>query len=316
MSAIVVKQIDFLPDKFRHAVRRRRASYWRVLVVVLFVAVFIAAVGGLQAVRRIVRHQFDQTNSRYTVAQAQEKLLKDREAKLAELRAHADLITFLRHPWPRSNLIEQLFAPLPNTVVIEKLHLGNELRPVPAAAASSEAATETNPARDASTDLVEIRKAVETNDVVIRLEGTTIDQPQLHLYLHQLAGGKMFRRADVESIEVAKTEAVAGGIVCEASRFTARIVVRAGWGLADGPSITELSKRTGAAPTDAESVGEQSTDERPETSEPVEGSESAAVEPAQSEPAQSEPAEGEATATKSAAVEVKLPELVPAGGEE
>lgn len=252
MSTILVKQIDFLPDKFRHAVRRRRASYWRVLVVFMFMGVFAAAAWGLQAVRSGVRREFEQTNVRYTAAQAQENLLKNREARLAELRAYADLVTFLRHPWPRSQLLEQLFAPLPDTVIIDKVHLANEQRPVAAgdaAAAPGEAANEAAPAKTASTDLTELRKSVEANEVIVHLEGTTVDQPQLHAYLQRLKEGKMFRRADVESIEVARTEGGAAGVVAaDASRFTARIVVRAGWGLPDGPSLDELTAASEPTP--------------------------------------------------------------------
>lgn len=255
MSAILVRQIDFLPDKFRHAVRRRRASYWRVLVVFMFAGVFVAAACGLQAVRNDVRREYQQTVDRYTAAQAQETLLKNRELRLAELRAYADLVTFLRHPWPRSQVLDQLFAPLPATVIIDKLHLGNELRPVvagEAAAPPSEAAGDPAAAKSPATDLAELRKLVEAGDVVIHLEGTTVDQPQLHAYLHHLKSGRLFLRAEVESIEAARTEGAvpAVGSTAGASRFMARIVVRRGWGLADGPSAEELTVVSQAAPGD------------------------------------------------------------------
>jgi Tfp pilus assembly protein PilN len=254
MSQIVIKQIDFLPDKFRNAVRRRRASYWRFVVVLLFVGVFATAAWGMHSVRRNVRRDYEQTALRHTAAQAQETMLKNREARLAELRAYADLVTFLRHPWPRSQLLERLFAPLPETVIIDKLHLVNELKPVVAGSATPvEATGENAPAKTATTDLVDLRKAVETNDLIIHLEGTTVDQPGLHAYLHRLADDKLFRRAQVESIEAAREDGAEAGVAKKgASRFTARIVVCPGWGLTDGPTEEELTAA-------AEVITEEST---------------------------------------------------------
>ena len=40
MTAPVIKPLDFLPDKYRQATKRRRTKLWRVVVVVLFVAIY------------------------------------------------------------------------------------------------------------------------------------------------------------------------------------------------------------------------------------------------------------------------------------
>ena len=255
MTPTPVKQLDFLPEKYRQAMRRRRASYWRVVVVGLFVAVFAVAAGGMQAARRDVRAEHEQTVLRYNAAQQQEAELKAREARVAELRVFAELLTFLRHPWPRSQITARLFDPLPSSVTIDKLRIVGEPRPVTATTTPETSGEASAPiARSAATDLADLRRTVEALDVVVRLEGTTFDQPGLHSYLHRLTSGDLFVAAEVESIEAARggnVESSSESPGASVAKFTVRIVVRPGWGLPGGPTLEELQAAEAAASTAA-----------------------------------------------------------------
>lgn len=234
MSAPVVKPLDFLPEKYRQATKRRRTTYWRGLVVVLFLGVFAACATGLTMVDREVRRELERVNLHYAAATSHDTLLKEKEARLAVLTEYADLLTFLRHPWPRSRIIETLFRGLPDGVTIDALHLGYEARQGTTPAAVVAAAT-TAKTKTAADDLADLRTALEAQNLVARLEGTTSDPPGLHAYLQSLVGGGLFTDAEVEQIEAVRS----GGVAT--SKFTARIVVRPGWGLPGGPTLEELS---------------------------------------------------------------------------
>jgi Tfp pilus assembly protein PilN len=214
------------------------------VIALLFVGVFAASAGGLFLVRRDVREEHALVSIKYAAATAADAMLKQKEARLAELRTHADLVTFLRHPWPRSQIMHELFAALPPSVTFDKLRIAAETRP---AAPGGETGGETGeaPVKSVAADLAELRRLAETQDVVVRLEGTTADQPALHAYLQVLGANPLFASAAVEQIEAARSDDV------RTARFTVRVVVRPGWGLAGGPTPAD------ATPADA-TLAEQS----------------------------------------------------------
>jgi hypothetical protein len=224
-----VKTIDFLPDRYRQATHRRRTKVWQAVVAVLFVGVFAAAACGLSAIRNHVRTEFDLVAARHAAASAADLRLKSKESRLGELQTYADLLTFLRHPWPRSRIIRDINAGLPESVTIEKLKIAAEVRAV---ATTGEAGGDAGAATDknASTDLAALFKAEENADLIVRLEGTTTDQSSLHGFLRRLVGGGLFTDAEVEQIEAIRTGEV------RKSKFTARVVVRPGWGMPGGPT--------------------------------------------------------------------------------
>lgn len=227
-----IKIVDFLPEKYRQATKRRRTSYWRAVVAVLFVAVFAAAAGGVLLVEREVRREYDLVAVKHAAASTADLRLKEKEAELAELQSYADMITFLRHPWPRSRIVHELLVVLPDGVTIDKLLLISEIR----AAAPSEAQAETGEVteKNVGTDLAALREAVAAADLVVRIEGMTDDQPALHAYLQRLIGPGFFIGAEVEQIEAVRTANA------RTSKFTARVVVRPGWGMPGGPSEEDL----------------------------------------------------------------------------
>jgi hypothetical protein len=233
------KTIDFLPDRFRQATTRRRSSAWRSVVAVLFVAIFVATAMGLQMKEQDVRREYESVVAQYNSAKAQEAVLLEREATVARLRADAELLTFLRYPWPRSRLIEALLTGLPDTVIVERFRLGTEPRP---AEKTSEATGEaTKPEANAAGDLAQLRQTTEANDVVLHVEGTTADLPVLHAYLRNLTADGMFADAAIESIEAARENDASAASGPKRSRFTARVVVLPGWGLSRGPAADSIA---------------------------------------------------------------------------
>jgi len=232
-----VKVIDFLPERYRQATRRRRTTYWRGVVAALFVMVFAACAAGLANVQTRVRYEHQQVSARHAQAVLREAALKQKESHLAEMKLLAELVTFQRHPWPRSRIVNHLLAPLPKSMVLEKLHIVGEQRAVaPGGETYSEAGAEVD--KSIATDLAELKQSAERIDVVVRLEGLTNDHLELHGYLQTVSRGGLFTSAEVEQIEALRDHPFA------TDRFTARVVVRSGWGLQGGPSADEPSVRS------------------------------------------------------------------------
>lgn len=230
MIAVSSKSIDFLPEKYRNATDRRRTSYWRVVVIALFLGAFAATAIAFNWHERGVRREHAVVAAQYAAAQTRQREVEKQEARVAALRVYADLVTFQRHPWPRSRLVEELFATLPTSAVIERFRIASEKRPV--GLGGEGASGELKAERTAAADLADLRRAAELHDIVIRLEGLTDDQSALHEYVQRLSRG-LFEVAEIESIE-----AVPSGETGR-SRFIARIVVLPGWGLSRGPKPEE-----------------------------------------------------------------------------
>jgi Tfp pilus assembly protein PilN len=231
-----MKTIDFLPERYRQATKRRRTSYWRLIVTGLFVVAFAGAAGGLYFIERDVRKRWEHVNSLHAAAQAQQMLVAAKQLELAELRHRADLATFLRHPWPRSRIVHETLVGLPQEVSVERIRIHGAERPKmkTGEVVSSNAGEATTKAATAETDLHDLRGTAEAIDVLVTLEGITLDQPALHVYLQTLAASKLFVKAELTSIEAATGDNTGGE-----AKFAVRIVVRPGWGMTGGPSLDE-----------------------------------------------------------------------------
>ncbi|MCE9605274.1 MAG: PilN domain-containing protein [Planctomycetia bacterium] len=241
-----MKTIDFLPERYRQATKRRRTSYWRLGVTVLFLVAFAAAAGGLFLIERDVRGRYEQTNALHAAAQAQQMLVANKQLELTELRNRAELATFLRHPWPRSRIVHEALVNLPQEVTIERLHLHVAERPKVRVAEAAAAVESTTPKiANAESDLTALRTALEAVDLLVTLEGITFDQPALHVYLQALAASKLFVKAELTSIEAVTGDSSGGEV-----RFAVRIVVRPGWGMPGGPSAEEAQPADEEKPAD------------------------------------------------------------------
>lgn len=242
-----MKTIDFLPERYKQATKRRRTSYWRLIVTGLFVLAFASAAGGLFFIERDVRSRWEHVNSLHAAAQAQQMLVASKQLELAELRHRADLATFLRHPWPRSRIVHEALAGLPQEVSVERIKIHSAERPKAKSGevVSSSGSETTKKAATAETDLNDLRSTAEAIDVLVTLEGITLDQPALHVYLQTLAASRLFVKAELTSIEAATGDNTGGE-----AKFAVRIVVRPGWGMPGGPSLDEKLTPDASQPSD------------------------------------------------------------------
>ncbi len=229
--------IDFLPAQYHRRQARKRSKPWHAVAVLAFVGLVAVAAVGQQRQRRLLRAELDLLTPQYEQAAAVNARLAEVQASLNEARAEAALIAYLRHPWPRTQLLRALLEPLPEDILLTELEISNEQptatrlperRPQPGDADKTRAAL-----TPAERDLADLRQRTDPLQTVIRLAGTTSDGAALHHYLGQLSHRSLFRKAELESIERIDGEADQG------VRFRASVVVRPGYGQPGGPAGPE-----------------------------------------------------------------------------
>jgi hypothetical protein len=247
-----LKTLDFLPEQYRQATTRRRNSYWRFAVTMLFVGVFAAMALGLQSVHRQVRKHAASVEARLMSAKTRLAAVRQKSSELTTLDEYAGLVTFLRHPWPRSRIVAGVLAGLPSTITVEKLRIYAVDRPKPPQGEVSAAADgSAPPAPSVSTDLADLRAQVEAYDVVVQIDGVSRDLPGLHLYLQSLLANELFVKAEPTSIEALSRDgepAQSGSQVASGTaKFTAHVTVVPGWGCPGGPAPDEARGAAGLA---------------------------------------------------------------------
>jgi hypothetical protein len=234
-KSTVSYDIDFLPPQYRQRSARRYGRYGRIGAVVACAAmVLLAALGQHRHRQRLLT---ELTAMEPLVAQVlnQRQELGRLHAQLSTVNALAELYTYLHHPWPRSQLLMAVVAPLPEGVRFEQLHvarelfrttsLSGEMRHKPERPREEEIAK----LSPAERDLKRLREELDKTRTVIRIWGTTSDVSTLHEYLGTLAKNELFFKVDLESLEAAeRTDGLA--------KFRALLVVRPGYGQPDGPT--------------------------------------------------------------------------------
>lgn len=240
-----MKDIDFLPLRYREQTAHRKTQYWRVVVLAAFTGLLSVAALGQFKFRRWVEAELAAVRPTYDDATASAQRLASLQAELRNERATAELLTYLRHPWPRTQILADLAGPLIDEITLDKVQLHQEeitlpavpvrvnLSPEEAAKAAAEAARP--PSEKA---LQRLRDAFDTGSTIVTVEGTSRDATSLHVYLGRLAATGQFSKTELRSIEQARAGQRDG------YHFIARLTVRPGYGQTGGPEIASASPAT------------------------------------------------------------------------
>jgi len=232
--------IDFLPTEYRQQHAKRSVQLWRVLVVVGFVAML--SVASLVQYYRLcyATSQLDQLAIQHLSAKAQDEQLTQLQSEVKEATGNADLFAYLRHPWPRTQVLAALLAPLPDSVTLNQLEIKVDapLRPRSKKARLRSEGKETDeqaePELPAELDLTMLREQLDTTRVSAVISGRTTDPAALHRYLGKLDRCSLFVKAELDSLESmsGKNEDRPEGSMS----FTAVVVLRPGYGQPRGPT--------------------------------------------------------------------------------
>jgi Tfp pilus assembly protein PilN len=240
-----MKDIDFLPSRYRERTAQRRARLWRGLILCCLTA-FVGAVALAQlALQRPIEQQLAVVNTQYPAAVAAATRSDILEKELTEIDAFAAVYTYLRHPWPATQLLAGLTDPLPDSVVITEITLDRK-----PAANTPAAELPGNPIQTATEaakrDLARLRSLHDGVVPAVHVTGITSDATSLHGYVSKLAPSPLFKAAKIESLEAVASDSGING-----SRFELRLLVRPGFGQPDGPDKPLVESTTSLASSSA-----------------------------------------------------------------
>jgi Tfp pilus assembly protein PilN len=234
-------QIDFLPPRYRERSVQERAKLWHLAVVCLFGGVIAVAALYQFSVRQRVLAELSEVEANSNAAQAKIQRVGQLQSLAKSESADAELMTWLRHPWPRTRLLGAIAAHLPPEVTLEDLRLEQEemRSALPQPTASPEAAGAPAPKLSPpALDLIKLRSLYDTRQSLIILEGEATDTAALHTFLAKIGAVGLYSKVELISIESsASTEKQT------AAQFKARLTIRRGFGQSGGPQAAWRNPR-------------------------------------------------------------------------
>jgi hypothetical protein len=240
-----MKNIDFLPDIYRERAASRQTYVWWGVVVGIFGLAIGLALGSQYLLKRAVRHEIDQLASEYQAAQQKAQHLAELQTRIQAAGHWASLVTYLEHPWPRSQLLAAIVRPLPETIQVTQLFLVEEelSRPAdkPAPSGGRRSARDSAPEEDrrepAERDLETLRAAHMHKRPVIEITGSVADVSDLHEYVVELGRLPLVAKAQIKSLESAATSRN------QPTQFTLRLVFIGGHAQPDFADPATLADR-------------------------------------------------------------------------
>mgnify|MGYP001167971958 CR=1 FL=1 len=237
----MMKSVDFLPQTYHRRREARRSVAWMLLVGTMF-SVFLAAASLVQlGIRRTVEYRLDVVTRLHADAEITmwQKETLDRE--VYDALSVANLYMYLRHPWPRTQVLAEIIGPLPEEITLAELRITSEGPRTPLTRRRSgmheEETGELESLQPAEADLREMRKTYDKRRQVAYVVGVTGDTSLLHSYVASLGHSELFADAQLISIERLSDN---GKQTTEPgqSRFSVKLVMRGGYGQPTGPQAS------------------------------------------------------------------------------
>lgn len=229
-----MKNLDFLPASYRQRLQQKQARIWWGIVAATFGIAIGASACAQWSVARSLQYQLTTAGNAATAASEQDK----RYARLLnEVNQGSDLAAlcvYLKHPWPRTQILASLVTPLPDSVRLMEVRIRQEApsgallptaTPPKAGDARPEAAAKSGPAAD----LARLRTENDHLLTMVEVTGETSDADALHRYVAALGKSDLLLGARLKSFEAVEARDVA------TIRFELRAKVRAAYGQVDGP---------------------------------------------------------------------------------
>jgi hypothetical protein len=229
--------IDFLPVEYRQKHAQRQSQPWQIVAAVATISLMAVAASTQHSRRHSVQEELAIIAPAYEAAVNQRNRLADVQTRLKAAKAGAELYTYLRHPWPRTQLLSALVTRLPKEIALQQVQILREL-----AAASSPAEvrmpvdkkTEEENRKllpPAERDLAKLRARLDPLQTVVVLAGTATEGAILHRYIGDLDATDIFDKAELDnfnSVDNSKGSAVL--------QFRAVLHVQPGYGQPGGPA--------------------------------------------------------------------------------
>jgi hypothetical protein len=243
--------IDFLPLERR---RERQQRHVRLC----HLAAIVAVIGLMATAAMMQRHRWRQAQAdlaaitpAYEAAVRLHSRIAHVRSQLSRVQSQAELCTYLRHPWPRTQLLAAMLGPLPEDVTLKQVQI---LREPPETTPPADKQGDEMRLRSLSPverDMTKLRDRIDPMRTVMVLHGTAGDSAVLHRYLEALDATEIFDRAELDWFE--------RGERGEPLRFRVVLSVQPGYGQAGGPAKhgTEGLARTARAAQDASPAAQE-----------------------------------------------------------
>jgi Tfp pilus assembly protein PilN len=197
----------------------------------------------------------------YQAALEQMEHISSLQTRLAQISSDAELLAYLRHPWPRTQLLGALVEPLPDEITLSQVQIR---RAAPQARAGGRPTRGEAQAEEkqraglapAARDLAELRDALDSAPIVVTVSGIARQSGPLHRYLGRLGEHPLIAKADLQGIENLENDGE------PTLQFEATLQVRPGCGQPGGPTATEAEPvSTSTAEPGLSPVGDETSSE-------------------------------------------------------
>jgi hypothetical protein len=226
-----MRDIDFLPIEHQRERRQHRSQTVQIATVVIICALAAVTAFMQEHRRRQIRDELAVIAPVYNAAVSRKTQMNDLEQQWCGAKADAELYTYLRHPWPRTQLLAALISPLPNGITLQEVQIEQEPADSPQGKDAENAKMHLPIA--AQRDLARFRSRLDVLPTKIILTGTAAENVILSRYLNDLENVGFFEKADLDCIRHVEN-GHNGGVV----QFRATVSVLPPYGNPRGPRGT------------------------------------------------------------------------------
>ena len=222
---------DFLPAKFHQRQKIRKSRFWLGGVFFMFAVVIVTSSLFQYAVEANIQEQVDCLTQSYEKTKVLEEQGHNLKKVLSTTRSDAGLYAYLRHPWPRTQILAAVVESLPDSVMLAQIQIHRESTistpdiPVHQRRRVDQQKEDIGKLLPSQRDIKQLRKTYDAGDTIVSIEGVTTHVGSLHRYLRGLEEFRLIEKAELSSIESLENSDQPG-----ASQFSARLMVRPGYG--------------------------------------------------------------------------------------
>jgi hypothetical protein len=228
-----MKNIDFLPPRYRERHRQRQAFAWEIVVVAFFGLLISTGVVWQLCQRWRISNRLAALKESFQQAVEMQAVQAQLQAKLSTSSEAAELYLYLEHPWPRTQVLRAMETCLPEGMSITDIHIDYEAL----AATPGLDEAELKKLSPARRDMIRLRRESDHRVAVAKIAGSTSDASQIYQFANHL--GQLPPLATVK-LETAENRP---GILTQQTSFRLRGVLKPGYFQAGGPEAVLAEKR-------------------------------------------------------------------------
>lgn len=176
-----MNDLDFLPLQYRQKNAYRHAKPWQIIAALSILGLLVIASISQNLHRRFVEKELAEITPAYEFACCQKQQLSEIQTRLKQREIEAELIAYLHHPWPCSQLLSALVLRLPEEITLQQLQITHEGVSYTAPAERRPTTIPVNPAEQqnsqtpAQRDLLFLHSLCDNKQTIIILSGVTTD---------------------------------------------------------------------------------------------------------------------------------------------